>query len=369
MIRGSGSLLIFNLKTDSDDDVLGFTTDWINELAERFARVYVITMNQGVLRLKSNVEVRSVGKEKGYSEFRRAVDFYRHLVYFLAKRDVTACFAHMMPLFAVMGWPLLRVTNKPVVLWYAHKSTTPILRIATMLVDRVVTSSRSGFRVVTPKLKIIGQGIDTLRFSRKHYSEKWGRQLNLLTVGRISPIKNVGACIRALQVIQERLGKVEVHLTIVGGPLVPDDVNYVEQLKALAASLGVSEKTHFTGPLPFREVHQCYMDAHIFISASETGSVDKTLLEAMSCGIPIVTCNESMREILTISQSQKHLVGRNDSSEMAASIVRIANLPANEFEVLCTEMRRTVEVGHSLNLLADKLTQEIINLKVAHEQV
>jgi len=27
------NLLLFNLKTDADDDILGFTTDWINALA------------------------------------------------------------------------------------------------------------------------------------------------------------------------------------------------------------------------------------------------------------------------------------------------------------------------------------------------
>ncbi|MBL8145083.1 MAG: hypothetical protein JNL34_01745, partial [Anaerolineae bacterium] len=64
-------LLVFNLATDADDPVLGFTTVWVNRLAAHYEAVDVITMRVGRLDVAGNVHVWSVGKERGWSEPRR----------------------------------------------------------------------------------------------------------------------------------------------------------------------------------------------------------------------------------------------------------------------------------------------------------
>jgi len=38
------NLLLFNLATDADDPILGFTTGWLNRLAAHYTQVDVITM-------------------------------------------------------------------------------------------------------------------------------------------------------------------------------------------------------------------------------------------------------------------------------------------------------------------------------------
>ena len=100
-------LLWFNLATDADATGQGFTTDWLNALAPHCDQIDVLTMRAGRLALDDKVRVYSVGKEKGYTELRRAVEFYRLLSRLLRENDYDACFAHMQPLFAVMGAPLL----------------------------------------------------------------------------------------------------------------------------------------------------------------------------------------------------------------------------------------------------------------------
>ncbi|PIE32006.1 hypothetical protein CSA56_16765, partial [candidate division KSB3 bacterium] len=143
-------LLLFNLLTDADDPILGFTSSWIRELARQVDAIDVLTMQTGNVVVPGNVRVYSVGKEKNYSEPRRALEFYRRLWKLLCSHKYEACFAHMMPLFAAMGAPLLRIKRIPIVLWYAHKSVTPTLRLATFLVDRVVSASVESFRIDTP---------------------------------------------------------------------------------------------------------------------------------------------------------------------------------------------------------------------------
>ena len=154
-------LLWFNLVTDADAPVQGFTTDWINVLAQRSTTIDVLTMQAGRIAVADNVQVYSVGKEKGYSEPRRALEFYKLLRQILKKQRHDACFAHMQPLFAVMGAPLLKAANIPTTLWYAHKSVTPKLWLAEKVVHRVVTPSPESFRINSPKVRVVGHGVDT----------------------------------------------------------------------------------------------------------------------------------------------------------------------------------------------------------------
>jgi glycosyltransferase involved in cell wall biosynthesis len=158
-------LLIFNLATDADDPLLAFTTAWVNRIAAHYDVVDVITMRAGRVAVAANVRVFSVGKERGFSEGRRAAEFYRLLRARLAEGRYDACFAHMMPLFAVMGAPLLAAARVPVTLWYTHRSPHWSVRAAVPLVHRVVTAAPDSFPLSTPKLRVIGHGIDTDFFS------------------------------------------------------------------------------------------------------------------------------------------------------------------------------------------------------------
>ena len=70
----------------------------------------------------------------------------------------------MAPLFAVLFAPVAKSSRIPILLWYAHASVTPTLRLAHALVDRCITASSDGFRLTSDKLFVIGHGIDVERF-------------------------------------------------------------------------------------------------------------------------------------------------------------------------------------------------------------
>ena len=84
------SLIVFNLVTDVKHPILGFTTQWIRELAVRVNTIDVITMWAGEIEVPENVRVCSVGRERGWSEPRRLVEFYRHLFRILGSDASTA---------------------------------------------------------------------------------------------------------------------------------------------------------------------------------------------------------------------------------------------------------------------------------------
>lgn len=348
------NLLIFNLKTDADDSVLGFTTDWINALSKKCEQVFVITMMKGRLSVADNVKVLSVGKEKGYSELRRLLEFYRILWRVLRAERIDVCFAHMMPLFAVLGWPLLKSRNIPVVLWYTHSHVSLLLRLATQLVDRVVSASKSGFQINTHKVQFIGHGIDVARFSpskmaRKNSEEK----LVLLTVGRLSPVKRLEVALEALAMlpfeVQQRL-----ELRYVGDPAGKAAEVYVRQLRQQAEELSFAGVVTFHQAFPFHRVHEAYHGADVFINSSDTDSIDKAVLEAMSCGLVVITSNAAFRDVFGLASSD-FVIPKNDPATLAKKIAMIAKMPVVDRLALGDAMRSIVVKNHSLDALTGKL--------------
>lgn len=122
-------LLLFNLATDLDDPILGFTGRWICALAARVEVIHVITMRVGKVEVPQNVRVYSVGKEKGYSEPRRAAAFYRQLLRIVRQERIDMCFSHMMPLFTILAAPVLKGKGIPIITWYAHRQVTCTLKL------------------------------------------------------------------------------------------------------------------------------------------------------------------------------------------------------------------------------------------------
>jgi glycosyltransferase involved in cell wall biosynthesis len=289
------NLLLFNLKTDADDGVLGFTTDWVNALATHFDRVIVVTMQTGRVVVADNVEVYSVGREKGYSEARRLFEFYRLLVGILRTTNIDVCFAHMMPLFTVLGYPMLRLRRIPIVLWYAHKSVTSTLKLAHVLAARVVTSGPEGFQIPSSKVRYVGQGISLGKFSHARLGP--AGPFTMVSVGRLSEIKNVAGIIRAFARVVTAHPAGAVKLVLVGGPLQGKDEVYARTLPTLCEELGVRELVHFTGEVRHGKVGEWVSQADLMVSLSETMSLDKAILECLAAGVPCVVYNRAFTPV------------------------------------------------------------------------
>jgi len=353
-------LLLFNLAMDAEDPILGFSTFWIQALAEKVDWIDVITMRGGKIEVPGNVRVYSVGQEKGYNKLRRAVEFYRILGRLLASGEYHACFAHMMPLFAVMAAPLLGPSKIPIILWYAHKSVTPMLRLATLLVDRVVTASQESFRIPSSKVKIIGHGIDTQKFAPQENDNQSHQPFIILTLGRLSPIKRVELVIEGVALLQQTQPKLPVCLQIVGGPLVDKDKAYVAELKGLVERYRLENIVVFAGSKSPPEAVSFYKQASCFVNLSATGSLDKTVLEAMSCEVPVVT-NPVFTEVLG-EELAKTWVIEADASLLSHRLSILASMSSSEKERLGKQLRNIVMRDHSLDGLCKKLIDEFSSL-------
>ncbi|MEO1389769.1 MAG: glycosyltransferase family 4 protein [Cyanobacteria bacterium J06634_6] len=353
------NLLVFNLKTDADDSVLGFTTDWINALAKKCDRVIVITMSMGRLAVDQNVRVFSIGKEKGYSEPRRLFEFYRYLIQILRTEKVDACFAHMIQLFAILGWPLLKLKKIPILLWYEHSHVPVSLRIATALVDRVVAASPNGFRIKTHKFRSIGHGVDIQRFTPTTSSTSTCQKVRLLTLGRLSPVKRLETAIEAVALLPDKL-KQQIELRYVGDPMDEKGKAYTSQLNETVSQLALEDVVAFQPALPFFKVQTAYHSADIFINSSNTDSVDKTVLEAMSCGLAVITSNAAFADVLGETLAKQWCIPKNRPDILAKRIEQLAAMSPKERQELGSRLRERVKASHSLEALSRRLVTEVI---------
>lgn len=342
------NLLLFNLATDADDPILGFTTEWINQLAAHFDAIDVITMRTGTLAVAENVRVYSVGKERGLSESRRALAFYRLLWSRLRERRYGACFAHMMPLFAVMGAPLLRLHSVPITLWYTHRQAHRTLALATAASRRVVSAAADSFPLETPKLRPLGHGIDTAYFSPAQVPP--AQPPAIVHVARLMPIKHQSTLIRALPDLPS------AHAVLIGGT--PPDVEtapaYRASLELLAVELGVSDRVTLAGDQPRDSVRDACRSATVAVNLSPPGLFDKAALESMACGVPTITSNPAFDGLHGDFSALVNLSQPDDHTGLANALRRL--LEDNSLRTrIGQQQRQAVQQNHSFDSLIPQL--------------
>jgi glycosyltransferase involved in cell wall biosynthesis len=356
-------VLLFNLATDADDPILGFTTHWIRALSKQVEFIHVVTMRAGRVELPANVRVYSVGKEKGYSEPRRALEFYRHLFHILREDRVDACFSHMIPIFTVLAAPLLKARRIPIVTWYAHPSLTRTLKAAHHLSDRMVASVATAYPYRHDKLAVVGQGIDTDFFCPD--GSRPEDPPVILCVGRLSPVKDHPTLLRAVHLVAQRWSK-PFRAVIVGGPARPEDATYVVRLRELAQALAVDSRVEFHPPIPLAELPWWYRRSTVLVNLTPTGFGDKVAWEAMACGRPCIAANEGYRD--TFGRYAENLLfayGKADS--LADRLLWILALGARERELIGAYLREQVVEHHSLQGLAEKLARLLSELSTGSQ--
>ncbi len=348
-------LLLFNLRTDTDDTALGFTTAWINAIAPKWERVDVLTLHAGRLDVADNVIVHSAGRERGRGRLRILARFYRLAFGIMLHSRPDVCFAHMTPRFASLSWPLRKIFGVPLLLWYAHGSVTRELKIAERLADRCATSTLAGFRLPSKKLAVLGQGVDVDRF-RPPTRVTADYERTVLVLGRITASKHVGEAIRALALARQR--RPDLRLRIVGGPVTSVDDDYVRAIRALVDELALGDAVQLVGAVPFARIAEQYSTGGLFLNLGSTGSLDKAILESMASGCIPVSRNDAFVELATANGLQELTVGAG-VAQVADALVRVGSLAPAERALLRSRLRAIVERDHSLERLAGAVQREL----------
>jgi glycosyltransferase involved in cell wall biosynthesis len=178
-------------------------------------------------------------------------------------------------------------------------------------------------------------------------------------VGRLTPAKDPLTVLAAHSILVHR-GH-DVHLDLVGGGLVDSDEGYRRTVEDQIRSGGLEERVVLHGPVPYRDVPRLYRAATLVVNASHTGSLDKVALEAMACGRPLVSCNDSAPGLFApLGPRAAELVFRQgNASELADRVEALLLLPAPERAELGRDLRSIVAGAHEVEHLMERLVREM----------
>lgn len=339
-------LLICTQAVDSRDSNLGFFHTWITEFAKHCEQVTVVCLREGEHSLPGNVRVLSLGKEQGSGRLVRVWRFLRYI----RSSDYDAVFVHMNPEYILLGGYWWRRWGKKVGLWYAHKSVTWKLRHALRFVDRVFTVAENSFGIATPKLKVLGHGIDTNLFAPAMHVENAG--LRIATVGRVAESKRLLEMMAVLDVLYERGQK--FSFTIVGEPVTEAEEVYAARLSEEIAKRPYQGQVQMLGAVPHHMLPDVLHAQDVLFNFGTTGNMDKAGLEALAAGVALFSTNAHFEDLLApwglyvaspnpehIAQALLHFFGRGDQSAILATL------------------RNKVVAEHSLSTLIPKILKEL----------
>ncbi|MCJ1807458.1 MULTISPECIES: GT4 family glycosyltransferase PelF [Flavobacterium] len=133
------------------------------------------------------------------------------------------------------------------------------------------------------KLRVVYNGIDHLRFKPLEKPKEFEGIPTVVAMARIFELKDILTMIRSCRVVADVLPNVQYRIHG-ENDAVPE---YTSKCLKLIEELGLQENFFFLGPNPKPEVVFCEGDISILTSISE--GFPYTIIESMSCGIPVVS--------------------------------------------------------------------------------
>jgi glycosyltransferase involved in cell wall biosynthesis len=136
----------------------------------------------------------------------------------------------------------------------------------------------------------------------------------LLYAGIFKARKNHGALLDAFALLRQQGKRVKL---VIAGPL----GDGVKVLRRRAVDLGISEHVVFTGFVPDEDLPALYSTATVYACPSLYEGFGQTLIEAMACGTPVVSYNDT--SLPEVCGDAALLVDANDAPAFAAQIRRL----------------------------------------------
>jgi glycosyltransferase involved in cell wall biosynthesis len=349
--------LVFVTQTiDQDHPVLAQTVDLVRALAARCEAVTVVCDSVRRHDLPGNVRFRTFGAS---TRPVRGLRFMRATAASLLPRRTRpdAVLVHMVPLFVLLAAPLTKLLRVPVLLWYTHWHASRSLRLATPLVDAVLSVSSGSFPLPTSKLHATGHAIDVARFTPSDHAQTEG-PLRLLALGRTARWKGYDTMLRALEHASER--GLDAHLELRGPQLTEDEEAHRRELEAVVAASDIlRDRVRIEPPLARDEIPARLRASDALLSATqprESETLDKVVYEAAACGVPVIASNTALDRFLTHLPVELRFRARNSES-LAQTLLDFSAAGPEARREAGAELRRRVVAGHSVESWAEAVAK------------
>jgi 1,2-diacylglycerol 3-alpha-glucosyltransferase len=190
-------------------------------------------------------------------------------------------------------------------------------------VDLVISPSEGMKKVlrqygVESHIEVVPNGVDLRRF---HEAQPLSRadfgftdqDILLVYAGRLAPEKNLEFLVRSFSGVSQVFSN--VHLLIVGG----GQKQYEEEIKPLPAELGIGDRVHFVGMIPYDRLPSYLAMCDAFVTASVTEVHPLSVIESMATGLPVLGI-DSPGVGDSISDRETGLLATNDLASFTAKL-------------------------------------------------
>lgn len=239
---------------------------------------------------------------------------------------------------------ILSLSNITKNLW----SQFPQVKHADTLVSLTKPAHNSILELLHREAIVIPNGVDNSKFcpdiSKRDIRTK---NFDIVSVGTLSPEKGFEYAIKSMKIITKKIP--QAHLTIIGdGPL------HSEHVKLIKESY-LQDSVTLTGNRPHREIAGFMQKSHVFLLSSVSEGMPIALLEAMACGLPIVSTPVSISPEIITRWKNGYIVPYRDPDGIAEAVIRIyAN---NEIDNL-SERSLTVSQSYTWKSVAKQYISE-----------
>lgn len=163
---------------------------------------------------------------------------------------------------------------------------------------------------------------------------------DLVFAGRLVSHKNLHMLLEAIAQLSE------VDLLIIGeGPEAP-------QLRALSRSLGLDKRVRFSGFLKYEDTIALIKSSRAFVLPSTREGFGMAALEAMACGVPVVTVRHRMNAACDLLTHETGVIADPSPGSLAGAISTALDLPGSagqkcreiarryDWDVICGDIER-----------------------------
>jgi glycosyltransferase involved in cell wall biosynthesis len=212
-------------------------------------------------------------------------------------------------------------------------------------------------------IQMIPNSVDTTRFCpvndrrKADLRDKLGLpQAGKIAVytGRLVSYKGLPLLLRVWQAIQDQ--HPEAYLVLVGtGGL--DIHNCEAELKAYVEANGLQHSVHFTGSVHALRVPEYLQAADLFVFPTENDAFPSSLVEAMTCRLPVITTPVGAIKTIVTDQKNGLLVPPGDFQQLREAIETLLTNPK-----LATRLGQAGWQTVQDNYSAEIVTQKYINV-------
>jgi glycosyltransferase involved in cell wall biosynthesis len=247
----------------------------------------------------------------------------------------------------ILGIPVIWHVRETIQDYLLYEYFLILLSKVIICVSKSVEKKRFGRfnKWVKNKIKIVYNGVDTTKFScqkgaRQQVRKHLGVDSQLLfgIIGNIIPLKGQDFFLKGIARAKEYKSDLYVKVLIIGRSM---DSEYANEIRKLVTDLKLNNDVIFMNYSA--KIVEIFSALDIFVLPSRREGFSRSLLEAMSIGLPIIATKISAIEEALVDNKNGILVDFMNTKKMAFAIL-----------ALCKNAALRKEMGLRNRLLADK---------------